>query len=74
MKLLTRDTDYAVRALLAMAGKKSIVSVADLVAALKIPGPFLRRILQRLARRGWWSRRKAWEAGSCLNVTLPISG
>ncbi|HOW43522.1 MAG TPA: Rrf2 family transcriptional regulator [Candidatus Omnitrophota bacterium] len=50
MKLLTRDTDYAVRALLAMAARKSMVAVSDLVIELKIPRPFLRRILQRLTK------------------------
>lgn len=50
MKLLTRDTDYAVRALLAMAAGKSMVTVSDLVTELKIPRPFLRRILQRLTK------------------------
>jgi Rrf2 family protein len=52
VKLLTRNTDYAVRALLAMAARKSIVTVPDLVAELKIPQPFLRRILQRLTKAG----------------------
>jgi Rrf2 family protein len=51
MKLITRDTDYAVRALSCIAQrKKTIVSVAELVKALRIPRPFLRKILQRLNR------------------------
>lgn len=50
MKLLTRNTDYAVRALVAMAVRKSIVTVSELVIELKIPKPFLRRILQRLTK------------------------
>ena len=49
MKLVTRDTDYAIRALCYIAKrKKSIVSVKKLVRDLKIPQPFLRKILQRL--------------------------
>lgn len=49
MKLITRDTDYAVRALIFIAKfKKDIVSVPELVRKLKIPRPFLRKILQRL--------------------------
>ncbi len=49
MKLITRDTDYAIRAL-SFIGKcrKEIVSVKELVTALKIPKPFLRKILQAL--------------------------
>ncbi len=48
MKLITRDTDYAVRALCYMARYDRMVSAAELTAALRIPRPFLRRILQRL--------------------------
>ncbi len=49
MKLVTRNTDYAVRALCYMAhNKKRIVSVSELVSKLKIPRPFLRKILQAL--------------------------
>lgn len=49
MKLITRDTDYAVRVLCFIAQKeKEIFSVNDLVEELKIPKPFLRRILQLL--------------------------
>jgi Rrf2 family protein len=53
MKLITRDTDYAVRALCYMSQEKSgLVSVAELVKELKIPRPFLRKILQVLGKRG----------------------
>lgn len=51
MKLITRDTDYALRALSYIAGKKGdIVSVSELVKNLKIPKPFLRKLLQALNR------------------------
>lgn len=53
MKLLTRDTDYAVRALCCIAGRKGeIVPVSELVEKLKIPGPFLRKLLQILNKKG----------------------
>ncbi len=53
MKLITRDTDYAVRALCFIAKrKKDIVSVTELVKKLRIPRPFLRKILQILNTRG----------------------
>jgi len=53
MKLITRDTDYALRALCFMLGKKGeIVNVGDLVEELKIPRPFLRKILQILHKEG----------------------
>ncbi len=53
MKLITRNTDYAMRALcyIAKQGKGS-VSAAEMVAALKIPRPFLRKILQTLSSEG----------------------
>ena len=49
MKLLTRNTDYAIRAICYMSDKrKDVVSVTELVKALKIPRPFLRKLLQVL--------------------------
>ena len=53
MKLITRDTDYAIRAICFMAeNKKEITSVSELVEKLKIPRPFLRKILQALNKKG----------------------
>mgnify|MGYP000737146010 CR=1 FL=1 len=49
MKLITRDTDYALRALCYISmHKERMVSAAELVRRLKIPRPFLRKILQAL--------------------------
>ncbi len=53
MKLITRDTDYAVRALCYLAKhRQSIISVTELVEELKMPRPFLRKILQLLHNKG----------------------
>jgi len=53
MKLITRDTDYAVRALRFIAQQKGkIVSVVQLTQRLRIPRPFLRKILQILHNKG----------------------
>ena len=53
MKLITRDTDYAIRALCFIAkSKEEIVSVTELVKNLKVPRPFLRKILQILNKKG----------------------
>lgn len=53
MKLITRNTDYAIRAICFMAeNKKEITSVSELVEKLKIPRPFLRKILQALNKKG----------------------
>lgn len=49
MKLITRDTDYAIRAICFIAKQKNrIITVTELVNKLKIPRPFLRKILQIL--------------------------
>ncbi len=51
MNLITRDTDYAVRALCFMAqNPERVVSVTDLGTRFAIPRQYLRRILQSLAR------------------------
>jgi Rrf2 family protein len=53
MKLITRDTDYALRALCFIAKNKTKrVAVSELVADLKMPRPFLRKILQVLNKKG----------------------
>lgn len=53
MKLITRDTDYAIRALCCIAkNEKELISTKDLVRCLKMPRPFLRKILQRLNKEG----------------------
>ena len=53
MKLITRDIDYAVRALCFIAKRKNgVVTASELVARLKIPRPFLRKILQILNKKG----------------------
>ena len=53
MKLITRETDYALRSLCFIAGrKKEIFSVMQLCGELRVPRPFLRKILQSLNRKG----------------------
>jgi len=67
MKLITRDTDYAVRALCFMARLKSeIVPVSQLVRELKMPRPFLRKLLQILNRRGILESTKGQGGGFSL--------
>ena len=53
MKLITRDTDYAMRALCFIAKDKGeVISVSSLVKALDVPKPFLRKCLQTLHIKG----------------------
>lgn len=69
MKLITRDTDYAVRALCYIAKNKNhITSVSELVGKLKIPRPFLRKILQRLEKKGLLKSYKGKGGGFRLTV------
>jgi len=52
LKLITRDTDYALRALTYIARvEKKTVTADDLVKRFKMPRPFLRKILQILNKR-----------------------
>lgn len=69
MKLITRDTDYAFRALCFIAKQKDkIVAVPELVAALKIPRPFLRKILQRLNKKKVLKSYRGLGGGFLLNM------
>lgn len=64
MKLISRDTDYAVRSICYMAKKDGdIVSVTELVDALKIPRPFLRKILQVLNKKSILESQKGAGGG-----------
>lgn len=67
MKLITRDTDYAVRALCFIdKHKENLVSVTELVNRLKIPRSFLRKILQILNSEGILSSYKGQGGGFTL--------
>ncbi|OGX14804.1 MAG: hypothetical protein A2166_05825 [Omnitrophica WOR_2 bacterium RBG_13_41_10] len=71
MKLITRDTDYAVRSICYIARKKnSIVCVSNLVRDLKIPKPFLRKILQILQAKGILKSYKGLRGG--FKLALPL--
>ncbi len=70
MKLITRDTDYAVRALCFIAqSKERIVSVSTLVNKLRIPRPFLRQILQALNKKGILKSYKGLGGGFQLAIS-----
>jgi Rrf2 family protein len=70
MKLITRDTDYAVRALCYIAREKDkVVAASTLVKKLKIPRPFLRKILQILNQRRLLKSYKGKGGGFVLAVS-----
>jgi Rrf2 family protein len=67
MKLITRNTDYAMRALCYIASQdRSSVSAAEMVGRLKIPRPFLRKILQILSGEGLLKSTKGQGGGFSL--------
>jgi len=68
MNFISRDTDYAVRALIYMARhpKDKVVTVDDIVKKERLPERFLRRILQKLAGRGFLASNKGKGGGFLL--------
>lgn len=67
MKLITRDTDYAVRALCYIARRSErIVTVSELTKKIGIPRPFLRKILQALNKEGILNSYKGRHGGFVL--------
>lgn len=67
MKLITRDTDYAVRAVCCIAANKKLSkSVLVLADELDIPRPFLRKILQTLNKKGILKSTKGKGGGFVL--------
>ena len=68
MKLLTKNTDYAVRALLWMAEKGGSVTVTELSDTVKIGRPMLRKLLQVLAHKGLLDSSKGRGGGFRLAI------
>jgi len=69
MKLITRDTDYAIQALCCMAKKeKKVIAAVELTACLKIPKAFLRKILQILGKTKIIKSLKGQSGGYYLAV------
>lgn len=70
MKLINKNTDYAIRAILFIAGKKDrLYSATEISESLKIPKSFLRRILQILNHKGILSSAKGKRGGFTLAVS-----
>lgn len=65
--MITRDTDYAIRALSCILGSgKNLVTVSGLSELLDIPKPFLRKILQILNKKGLLKSSKGKGGGFSL--------
>jgi Rrf2 family transcriptional regulator, cysteine metabolism repressor len=67
MKLITRNTDYALRAICYLAQEKRVVTVTELVEILGVPRPFLRKILQQLSQAKTLRSFKGQSGGFELN-------
>jgi len=68
MKLITRNTDYAIRALAYMAGNdEKLTTAAELVKKLKIPRQFMRSIMQKLGRKKLVKSYRGMAGGFKLN-------
>ena len=64
MKLLTKNTDYAVRALLVLgANEGSYISARDIAKAQNLPYQYLRRILQVLIKEGLVRSKEGGKGG-----------
>ncbi len=69
MKLITKNTDYAIRALGCISkNKDNIITVSGLSESLDMPQPFLRKILQSLNKKGILKSSKGKGGGFILNV------
>lgn len=69
MKLITRNTDYALRAICYIAKQGKVVTVTELVSALGVPRPFMRKILQRLSKEKMLRSYKGQAGGFTLKLS-----
>jgi len=68
MKLITRDTSYALHAICYLAKENDrIISVDELVKELKVPRAFIRKVLQKLNKKGILKSYKGAHGGFSLN-------
>lgn len=73
MKLLTKNTDYAIRALIQLAKNKDrYISSTEISRDEKIPLPYLRRILQALTKENIISTKEG--AGGGVKLRLAPDG
>ena len=69
MKLLTKETDYAIRAIMSLAGRgDGFVPSRDVSRQEGIPLQFLRRILQTLIKAGFVESREGANGGVKLKT------
>jgi len=69
VKLINRNTNYAIRSLVYIAETQKVVTVSELVKYLRIPKALLRKIMQILSRRNILKSLKGKNGGFLLNRT-----
>lgn len=68
MELIRRNTEYAIRALVHLAGSpEGVVSAAEIAQAQDIPVDFLQKILQKLTRAGLVVSHRGIQGGFSLS-------
>ncbi len=68
MNLLTKNTDYAIRALLVLtADRGKLLSVREISQRQKIPYQFLRGIMQKLIKHGFISSKEGVNGGFIIS-------
>jgi Rrf2 family cysteine metabolism transcriptional repressor len=69
MRVITKETDYAIRAVVHLAGRPgALVTSAEISAEERIPLQFLRRILGRLLKAGLVTSREGVAGGVSLRA------
>ncbi len=68
MKLITRKTDYALRAICYIAKQGKVVTVSELVKGLGVPRSFIRKILQQLSKKKILASYKGQFGGFKLKI------
>jgi len=69
LKLITKNTDYAVRALMYLSGRQGeIVAASKIASEEKIPEKFLKRILRELLKGGFLVSKEGKSGGVKLKV------
>ena len=64
MKLLTKDTDYAVRALLILAQNTQVfMSARKIAESDRMPYQYIRKVLQVLMKNGYIESREGGQGG-----------
>ena len=67
MKLINRNTNYAILSLVYIAETQKVVTVTELVRSLRIPKALLRKIMQILSKRNILKSFKGKNGGFLLN-------